>query len=216
MLALVGACAATSAEAPGPQSATSAASREPVARDDFDYDAYLEILREAAQLPDPPPTTLVRVIAPEDQPEVWQSCMQEAGYEVTVTSDGGLVPPANLPADQQDVYEVADYTCHAQYPVDQSLFRTFGEDQLAATYAYYVGVLVPCLRERGVDVTEPPTWESFRTSWLSDGQGGFYASDESWVPYDAVDPAVMSAEEWESLTTSCPQAVPFEKLYPGE
>lgn len=195
---------------------TSSAGRTPVSADQFDYDAYLTILRAASGIEDPPETQIVRVLAPEEQPAVWEACMVEAGWQVSVTSDGGLVPPADLPEDQASVYAVADYTCHAQYPVDPALFRSFGEQQIEATYEYYVEELVPCLLKRGHRVEEPPTWASFRSSWVADGRGGFFASEGSWFPYDAVDPASLRDEEWQTLTEECPQSPPAETLFADE
>lgn len=194
-------------------SAVPSGERTPVSVEEFDYEGYLEILQRASGMEESPETQIVRVIAPEEQPEVWQACMTEAGYSVSVTFDGGLTPPQDLPDDQWDAYDVADYICHAQFPVDLTMYRTFGGEQIEATYAYYVDVLTVCLQERGITVAEPPTWEAFRPSWISDGQGGFYASDVSWFPYDSVDVEAMSAEEWESLNQECPQTPPAELLY---
>lgn len=194
-------------------SPTSMGERTPMSVEEFDYEDYLEILQRASGVENPPETQIMRVVAPEEQPGVWQACMTEAGYAVSVTFDGGLTPPQDLPDDQWDGYDLADYTCHAQYPVDQTMYRTFGEEQIEATYAYYVDVLTPCLEERGFTVSEPATWEAFRSSWTSDGQGGFHASDASWFPYDSVDAGAISVEELESLNQACPQAPPAELLY---
>ncbi len=205
------ACASDAGEAPPEPVGDSA----PVSAEEFDYDAHLVALREATQVEDPPSTEIVRVIAPDEQPEVWQACMQEAGYEVSVTSDGGLTPPQDLPDDQWGAYDLANYICHAQYPVDQSLVPQFGTEQVDVLYGYYVEELVPCLQERGFEVDEPPTIETFRASWVS-GDEGLHASESTWFPYTAVDAAEISMDEWEAVNAACPQSPSHEVLFGSE
>lgn len=189
--------------------------RVPRSNDEFDHDEYLEILQAAAGIEDPPQVDLVRVIAPEDQPSVWKECMTTAGFAVSVTSDGGLVAPSNLPADQVSEYERADYVCHAQYPVVATMFRPYGEHQVKATYEYAVGVLVPCLEEHDFEIEQPPTWEAYRSSWVPDQTGGLIASASTWDPYASIDPAT-SGVDWESLLGECPQSPPTSALFPDE
>jgi hypothetical protein len=186
--------------------------RAPVLAEEFDYEGYLETLQQASRIENPPETEIVRVLAPEEQGEVWQDCMREAGYEVSVTSDGGLVPASNLPVDQRDAYELADYTCHAQYPVDESLYPQFGDAQVEVLYRYYVDEQLPCLEDEGLEVGEPPTFETFRESWVSSGSG-LHATEGTWHPYGVIDLALLSDDEWEALNVACPQSPSNDVLF---
>ena len=188
-------------------------SRTPMAIEEFDYEGYLKILQEASGIDDPPETEIIRVIVPEEQPEVWQACMTEAGFVVSTTPDGGLAPPQDLPDEQRAAYSVADYVCHAKYPVDAAMFRSFGEEQIRATFDYYVDVLTPCLEEHGITVGPPSSWATFRSSWISDGRGGFHASEATWFPYTWVDAEAVSDEQWEELNRECPQPPPTDLLF---
>lgn len=190
-----------------------APAREPVAADEFDYEEYLIVLQRASRVENPPETELVRVVSPDEKPDLWMACMQEAGYDVSVTFDGGLAPPQDLPDDQWEAYDLANYICHAQYPVDQSLFRSFGMEQVDIVYRYYVDELRPCLLGRGFDVGEAPTLETFRASWATDDGGGLIATSETWFPYGYVDLSTMSNQDWEELNLACPQEPSDDMLF---
>ncbi|USQ77042.1 hypothetical protein NF557_03745 [Ornithinimicrobium cryptoxanthini] len=201
---------AVTSEAPGAR-----ATGSPVPEVEFDYQEYLAVLQRASNVADPPTTDLVRVIAPRDQSQVWLDCMQEAGWDVSITADGGMSPPPNLPEDQWPAFDVSDYVCHAQYPVDQSLVDAYGIEQVDLLYGYYVEDLAQCLEERDHEVPDPPSLETFRASWKADGTGALHASETTWYPYLGVDAAGLSVDEWEQLNESCPQSPPRDVLYPS-
>lgn len=189
---------------------------DPTAGEQFDYDTYLTVLQEASGLPDPPATELVRVIAPAEQPQVWLACMQEDGWDVSVTPDGGLSPPEEVADDQWPAFDLSDYTCHAEYPVDQSLAQPFATAQVDILYGYYVQELLPCLQQRGHEVPEPPSIDVFRASWVAGDRGAVHAGDETWYPYAGVDVDLLTMEEWDDLNRACPQNPPDDVLFPSD
>jgi hypothetical protein len=219
LVALLGACTPAPGESgpaqPPPSPGGSAQAEE------FDYQAYLEILQEASRttrhMTEFPHTELVRVIAPQEQGQMWKSCLEAAGYAVTLGMGGTIGnSPAGLPPDQQAAFDTAEYVCFAQYPVDQTQYPIFGDEQIRLTYDYYVDTLAPCLTSRGFEVAEPPTWQAFRDTWAPDDKGGYTASDDTWFPYELVGAVPMIQEEWEALNAACPQNPTDEQLWGDE
>lgn len=188
-------CFPTGAEpAPNPSSSQPA----------FNYEEYLELLQEASQIKDPPPTTMVRMIAANELNIVWSDCMHEQGFNVSITFDGGQTPPADLPDSQGEAYVLANYVCYAKYPVDQSTY-VFGDEQIRIVYKYYVESLVPCLEANGYPVEDVPSEATFRSTFQS----------TPWTPYSVVDAAKLSDGAWEALNKSCPQQPSDDILYPS-
>lgn len=140
-----------------------------------------------------------------------QECMAEAGHEMLVSFDGGMGPSPDMPADQSDAWELAFYICVAQYPVDQTLFKQYGREQVDLLYAYYVDELVPCLTREGYENPEIPSLETFRASWI-DTDSGVAVTDTTWGPYDVVD--IGAQNNWEALNLKCPQGPSDEYLFP--
>jgi hypothetical protein len=203
LLAATGAAAACTGSGGAQHSPEPTYRTSPIPAQEFDYEAYLEVLRRASGIENPPQTSLIRVIAPDELNTVWSDCMREAGFDVRITFDGGQGPPEDLPAEQAEAYKLADYVCYAQYPVDQSMYRPYGEEQYRILYDYYTGVLIPCLEREGWAVPPAPTYEVFRDSFDTD----------QWTPYDAVDVASLSMEQWEALARTCPQSPSDEVLF---
>jgi hypothetical protein len=202
------ACTSGLAAAPGPTQSIEkdrdSPRRTPVSNEDFDYEAHLDALRKASGIKDPPETGLVRVIAPDELGDVWSNCMQEQGFAVRVTFDGGLAAPQGLSPEQSEAYQLADYLCFAQYPVDQSMYQQFGNEQVEILYRYYVKELVPCLEGRGISVASAPSEVVFRENFPA-----------VWTPYDSVDTSSLSEGGWEALNKACPQSPSDEVLWPG-
>lgn len=205
LLVVAGTAAGCTGAAPGaaPSASSPTYRTTPIPADEFDYESYLDALRQAAGIENPPETTLVRVIAPDEANQVWSDCMHAAGFDVIITFDGGQAPPAGLPADQAEAYKLADYICYAQYPVDQAMFRDYGEEQWQRLYAYYTDVLTPCLEREGYDVTPAPSYDVFRAT---------IQTKEAWHPYAAV-PDSLPPDEWEALNGACPQNPSDEVLF---
>ncbi len=130
--------------------------------------------------------------------------MQDQGFAVRVTFDGGLGPPDALSSEQSEAYELADYLCFAQYPVDQGMYKQFGDEQVEILYQYYVTELVPCLEGRGFSIASAPTPEVFRQNFPA-----------VWTPYDSVVTTELPEDGWEILNRACPPSPSDEVLWPS-
>lgn len=62
-------------------------------------------------------------------------------------------------------------------------------------YDYYIDSLVPCLRRRGIEIPDPPEWETFLA---------LYGTRHDWTPYQFVPPP-DSADQWQAVTEDCPR-----------
>src|SRR5699024_6148130 len=109
---------------------------------------------------DPPSVEIVRVVEPDEQLELVAECMQEGGWPETQLSNGGL-RYENLP-EQEEAMNEAFYTCFASYPLVEE-FLAVDREHYEELYAYFVNELKPCLESQGLEITEPPSLES----WLA-------------------------------------------------
>lgn len=186
------------------------------------HQEYLERLQEnhrrterivgLTETDDFPQVEITRITTPEEEAEVWYSCMREAGWSVTITPDGGMSAPSGLHESQLEVYYLADYTCRAKYPVDDNLYDRWGESEVGGVYTYYVESLKPCLEEQGYEISEPPTWPTFLSTWQFDDRfGGYIATADTWFPY-----ADVEGMDIEALQGQCPETIPDEYLYSTE
>lgn len=173
---------------------------------EFDYQAYLRRLEEASGIKDPPHTKMIRLVSADEQLAVLKDCLAEAGFQVTVTFDGGLEPPRDLPSSQVVAYQRAEYVCYAEYPVDPSTFPPpLNETEIEILYDYYVNDLMPCLEDHGYDVPSPPPMDAFKDE--------FATGQDLWFPYDSVPAFSLTDEKWEEINRDCPQAPSDEVLY---
>jgi hypothetical protein len=170
----------------------------------FDYEEHLRLLGEATGIVDPPQTQMIRLLAPDEQGSTWEACMEDAGWDVSVTFDGGLAPPTFIAPTQADAYELANYICHAQYPVDQRLFRPWGPEQVARSYRYFIEFLVPCLEAAGYSVSPIPSEAAYIEA---------FGTQRAWAPYMSVDASSLSEDEWVHLNLTCPQSPPDDLLF---
>ncbi|MDR1355215.1 MAG: hypothetical protein LBJ43_02945 [Propionibacteriaceae bacterium] len=211
--AMLGGCSNQGDVATPPKSTGSVSSQE----EEFDYGGFLKELQTMyfGLLTEFPKVQVVRFVAPAERPEAWKECMLAAGWAVYLTFDSGMAPPDDLPSDQLSAYYLDEYVCFAQFPIPPWLVQVFGGDQIRVVFDYYVNVLIPCLAERNIRVAEPPTWEVFRDSWVSDGSGGFSAGSDAWFPYGSVKASTYSETAWEELNIACPQNPSNEILWPN-
>lgn len=136
------------------------------------HEVYLEQIAQMHEVEDPPSVEVVRIVDPDEQLELVAECMQEGGWPETQLSNGGL-QYANLP-EQQEAMNEAFYTCFASYPLAEA-FLAVGREHYEELYAYFVDELKPCLEGQGLEITEPPSLES----WLAVAETG---SPEYWDP----------------------------------
>lgn len=136
------------------------------------HEAYLGQIAQMYQIEDPPSVAVVRIVGPDEQLELVAECMQEGGWPETKVSNGGL-QYEDLP-EQEEAMNGAFYTCFASYPLAEE-FLADGREQYEELYNYFVDDLKPCLEDQGLEITDPPSLES----WLAVAETG---SPEYWDP----------------------------------
>lgn len=119
------------------------------------------------EVPELPP--VIREVAPEEQTEVYISCMGEYGYVVRLDEvSGGRVVEWDL--DQAESYWTAGYMCAAQYPLTPKYYQPYNAEQLRMLYDWQLEEAIPCLEGLGFTITEePPTFESFYGEYAMTG-----------------------------------------------
>lgn len=159
-----------------------------------------ELLRDfpGAEVPD---VGRVRLVSLEEWPVAMAECLSAEGF-VAVAEGGGL--SSDAPDGQELPYAIAYYVCSVEYPIDPRVMVPLVEDQIRYLYDYYTTVMTPCLEAEGYEVPEPPSRQTFVSTY---GQPG------SWAPYTLVAEAVTSQEEWDRIKRLCTQT-PAE-LYGG-
>jgi hypothetical protein len=115
-----------------------------------------------------------------------------------------------MPADQEPEYYRQFYVCEVNYPIDVLLDKGFGDSQIRAMFEYYTGPLTACLTSHGITVSDQPTWETFRASWVDDGAGGFSPTVDTWTPYSS---SVTVGNDWQALNEACPQNLTDAQLF---
>ncbi len=144
-----------------------------------------------------PTVERVRLVTLEEWPEAMASCLTVEGFDA-VAEDGGLGTSA--PDGQELPYAIAYYICSIEYPIDPRVMVPLVDDQIRYLYEYYTQVATPCLQGEGYEVPEPPSLQTYVSTY---GQPG------SWETYKLVAEAVSSQEEWERINRLCPQ-IPVE------
>jgi hypothetical protein len=157
-----------------------------------ELEAHLGYAREALlqQYPNAvlPHVKVVRFISGDEWSRVIPACLANSGWPVTISSDGWS--STSLDASEKGAFEVANYVCEAQYPLDPRYSIPLNRDQQAYLYAYYVQVLKPCLELHGYAPPGPaPTLAEFLNGY---DQG-------SWDPY-----GVVNTYDWATVSAACP------------
>jgi hypothetical protein len=144
-----------------------------------------------------PTVAIVRYTTYLDHGSTMVACLRKAGYPKTVLSaSGGIDPgPAARPT---RAYAIARYVCEARYPENPLELGYLSDAQEQYLYGYWENETVPCLRARGVAVTNlPPVGEY--------GEG--YENVGSLNPY---------TQPWANGNTALSALVSFCPPYPGE
>ena len=140
-----------------------------------------------------PEVERIAFIGPDEWAETIAACLNEDGFSA-VAQDGGL---ASAPTEGQELpFAIATYVCNAKYPINPRTNVELNDDQLRYLYEYYTQVLTPCLNEEGFDVPEPPSLQTYVSSWRA---------GSPWDPYGLVVDALESDDEWTSINKKCPQ-----------
>lgn len=120
--------------------------------------------------------------------EKMASCLNDSGWEVEVSEDGGVT--ATIPEASNDVYSTAVSECAEQLGFDNPPPMT--DEQYGKLYAGLVE-LSDCLRGEGYTVDDVPSEQAFRDGAVFDPYGEIYASGE------------ISGADFAELQAACPQ-----------
>lgn len=114
-------------------------------------------------LTEPPEVAPVRHITPRESQEVYTGCLQDAGWGESGPDEG-----IEIPAGQQESFNLAYYVCLQQYPVEEKYTQPLTTERLGVLYDWWVQHTVPCFEQQGWDVGEIPTREAFLANpqWL--------------------------------------------------
>lgn len=128
----------------------------------------------------------------DDWGDNMQGCLEEAGWEVEITPDGGI--RNNVPEGQESTYD-ADYSaCEASFGYDVP--PTYTDEEVRAIYEEVVATAT-CLEEHGHSPGTPPTEQTF-VEQVQSGPGG-------WDPYSDLYPEAMSDERYYAALEECPR-----------
>lgn len=172
---------------------------------EYTWDDYVKAKRKASKLSSWPEVQRIRFVEPEEVAKVQAECLTGEGFPATASENGSWTVDST--SDQEEALALATYTCALRYPTELRYAQAFTRAQFITIYAYYRDTLIPCLRNSGYSIPEPPSEEKFIDSALT-GQS-------VWSPYDSVDTSTMDSGEVESLTKDCP-AMPSNKVLYGE
>lgn len=131
--------------------------------------------------------------------------MTEQGF--APVRDGGQMY-WDTPEDQLGGLNMALYVCEAMYPVADRYRERLTPAQLNVVYDHLVEVTVPCIRELGYDVADPPSRERFVER---EGAWEEFSSVESQVAQDATRNGRW--QSYQEFLDTCPPMPPQDVLY---
>ncbi|HWK19842.1 MAG TPA: hypothetical protein VNR37_03610 [Microbacteriaceae bacterium] len=154
----------------------------------------------AARFPDVerPSIERVRYIDIGEWPTVIGDCMHTEGFtQVGVNAFGDGIDFGEVPAEQEEAFELARYVCTARYPLDPKISRPLDDDQISRLYDYYVGEHIKCLEELGYTIPEPPTRQSFIETYAT----------QPWLPiqFAAQQARALGMDAMVEMMRTCPQ-----------
>lgn len=110
----------------------------------------------------------VRYVSMEEWDDVIVDCLRREGYsQVTVGPTGG-VSYEGIADSQMQAFQVAQFSCSVQYPLDPKYAQPLTDEILTRLYEYSVGELAECLEELGYEVSEAPSLRTFIDSYSTD------------------------------------------------
>jgi hypothetical protein len=120
-----------------------------------------------------------------------QACMKDAGFDVTIESDGSI-QTMHVPDAQIDKYDAASHACSAKFGYDKPIVQSAAQKK-----ALYAGLLslTQCLKDHGYVYDSVPSEQAFQDGAIFD-------------PYSAVagpsakNPA--SYDKYQQLLKVCP------------
>lgn len=154
------------------------------------------MLAELYEIVDPPVVEVERWLLPEEREATIQECLEGRG--VTFSEDGSW----HVPAEERKAFDLDRYTCFAQFPTDPRYDKPWTEYQVAVQYDWTVNHVIPCLQERGHDITGFPSRQEFLDTWES----------VPFYPFSQV--PITTNAAWNEMERSCRQIAPSHLLYP--
>ena len=124
--------------------------------------------------------------------ENMQGCLQEKGWDVEVSPDGGM--NMTVPTGQEDAYDSDVKACEASFGYD--VVPVYTDDQVREIYKKVVAT-ADCLTEQGYEPGTPPSEQAF-VEQVKSGPGG-------WDPYSDLYPSTMDNEEYYAALGQCPR-----------
>ena len=121
-----------------------------------------ELAAELKAIPEKIPT-VIRVVLPEEWGQAQAKCLTEAGWPGNAVGDpeGGL-RTVDPPKSQQKAFDIARYTCQAQYPVDPRVMKLDQSTVDAIQWQYLKEYGIPCVAAHGfVTPTPLPSKEAY-------------------------------------------------------
>lgn len=168
---------------------------DPVEREDL-LDVWWE---ESGLAGDRQDVALVREVRTEEWTSVHSTCMTEAGFPPDMDPDGSM--SWVTPPDQAGSFELARFTCRAQYPESLALQQPYDLEQLEVIYQWFEVETLPCYAEHGYPVSGLPSLQAFVDS---------YGPDRGmWLPRQGVEGGTVPRD----VIESCPHLPPREQLY---
>lgn len=143
---------------------------------------------------------LVRYMTPRKQLDVKAECLRQEGFPNRREGDSIVL---QIEPDQRLAYGIADVVCTGKYPIDLTHTKPLTEDQWVRVYEHLVDVTVPCIRDLGYDIPDPPTLETYLQS-SPESRWDPIADAEQQVTDDA-----LSTGRWESFDEfqrACPHS----------
>lgn len=159
---------------------------------------YLGSLARSLQIEEPPEVEVVRLVVPEERPQVLVACVGDEGFPADAEGN------RTFPSEQLEAFNLALYTCEARYPLDERFLQPLTEGQTREIHAYLMESAVPCLAELGYELPEPPSIETF--------VGTFNTADAYTLSSVLMDQGISGLTA-ENILSECPEFPPSADLY---
>lgn len=157
------------------------------------YQSNLEEFAAAFGIENPPEVAIIRWVKPEESTDVLVECLQNAGFPVQRTEHGYEY---NSDVNDGGAYDLAQYTCMAQYPVESTFARPMTQEQARRLYDYIIDTQIPCLEANGYGPFDLPTFESYLQTIQS--------PDMYFPTQDIFGGGGAGGQEYESVMELCP------------
>jgi len=153
--------------------------------------------------PDPLPVVeIIREIHPDEAAEIKEACRTEAGFPPSRPGRQEWV----IPDEQWEAFALASFTCWAQFPMrEEYVQQHFTRRQAEFLHEYLTERWLPCATALGVEVTPPPTLETFLDEFVNLPLG-------VWMPSTVLHRQGLSSGRIDSILEACPEMPPASEM----